>query len=156
MYLCLVSTTDSKNHILTISSTLYKMTAQSWLIECTKTKNANDATHLCCHDKETRKQKQKTKTLWPSFPHSSFYKTSWSKPRTLSPWTWSGVYFGQSIYTSKSQLSQLQKQVATNALLVRFMYRLKEGMNRKGTSFLPPYESNYLIAPPRKVMHEVS
>lgn len=87
---------------------------------------------------------------------SLFYKTSWSKHGILNPWAWAGTYFGQSIYTSESELSQLHKQDGDNVLLVRFMDRLNEAINRKSALLIYPYDSNYSITSLRKSTHQGS
>lgn len=69
---------------------------------------------------------------------------------------WAGTYFGQSIYTSESELSQLHKQDGDNVLLVRFTDRLNEAIDRKSALLIYPYDSNYSITSLRKSAHQGS
>lgn len=108
--------------------------------------SSNYATHLCSHDKE----EEKHHVSGPAFPDllssSVRHHEASIRFRILEL----GLEFGKSIYPSESELSQLHKKDGNYALLVRFMVRLNEVINRKSALLVYPYDSNYPIASLRK------
>lgn len=108
--------------------------------------SSNYATHLCSHDKE----EEKHHISGPAFPNllSSFVR---HHEASIGFWIFElGLEFGKSIYSSESELSQLHKQDGNYTLLVRFMVRLNEVINRKNALLVYSYDSNYPIASLRK------
>lgn len=101
---------------------------------------------------------KKCQTSGPAFPNLfSFLQDVMKQARDFESLSfWAGTYFGQSIYTSESELSQLHKQDGDNVLLVRFTDRLNEAIDRKSALLIYPYDSNYSITSLRKSAHQGS